>query len=281
MTWVNYKDLKEVYHTDSVESTSKLQQCTYTVINRYTILTLWSQLQNGLPRLKPYVASIPYWLCGVNFKMTLHGTTGSGKIYHTDSVESTSKYWSVFMTEVSSIPYWLCGVNFKMISRRLNRRCWIYHTDSVESTSKWSWCIGRRCAAYTILTLWSQLQNAERIGDKVDRNIPYWLCGVNFKICLALHISHHELYHTDSVESTSKYGETRCATVTHYTILTLWSQLQNKTSLYSGTRLLYTILTLWSQLQNSDEKGGPMKVDIPYWLCGVNFKIILRETVMW
>ena len=57
---------------------------------------------------------------------------------------------------------------------------------------------------YTILTLWSQLQN-----------------GVGEEGWAVL------LYHTDSVESTSKWWGPVWSYLSNYTILTLWSQLQN------------------------------------------------------
>ena len=80
----------------------------------------------------------------------------------------------------------------------------LYHTDSVESTSKCRIWLCTHACLYTILTLWSQLQNDSN-GNVVIGNI----------------------YHTDSVESTSKSLSKANAAATSYTILTLWSQLQN------------------------------------------------------
>ena len=49
----------------------------------------------------------------------------------------------------------------------------VYHTDSVESTSKFNHLLLRFSQIYTILTLWSQLQN--RAGDYLIGHvrIPY------------------------------------------------------------------------------------------------------------
>ena len=59
---------------------------------------------------------------------------------------------------------------------------------------------------YTILTLWSQLQNYLKWLEELEA-----------------------VYHTDSVESTSKSGTLSTGWHNLYTILTLWSQLQNRT----------------------------------------------------
>ena len=220
------------------------------VAEAYTILTLWSQLQNDLGELQGLERSIPYWLCGVNFKIAAVHLHGHQSIYHTDSVESTSKWvaeveavrgqytiltlWSQLQNDAArhdgereDIPYWLCGVNFKILIG-------IYD---------WS-------EQYTILTLWSQLQNDLAAFKQAVLNIPYWLCGVNFKMELVHRAAVCCIYHTDSVESTSK-----CRA--H------WRQ--------SGPE--YTILTLWSQLQNLSCPAYKPSWIIPYWLCGVNFKI--------
>ena len=103
-----------IYHTDSVESTSKCFSSMLAHGLKYTILTLWSQLQNRGACCFPWRA-----------------------LYHTDSVESTSKW-----------PPRLAG-----------NPAQVYHTDSVESTSKSLRTLRQRLILYTILTLWSQLQN--------------------------------------------------------------------------------------------------------------------------
>ena len=212
-----------------MESTSKCDTREVQWADSYTILTLWSQLQNHKYQTHEAPTTIPYWLCGVNFKI----------------LEATDLFWRH-----------------------------IYHTDSVESTSKSG---GRGMTGrvrYTILTLWSQLQNFPPIAISVAVVIPYWLCGVNFK--MARHLR--------------KLGNV-------YTILTLWSQLQNylkwleeleavyhtdsvestskSGTLSTGWHNLYTILTLWSQLQNRTRNLWGCLHVIPYWLCGVNFKIWL------
>ena len=117
-----------VYHTDSVESTSKLVADEAAAKRLYTILTLWSQLQNDGGILRSHVT-----------------------LYHTDSVESTSK----------------CMLLLAQMRRR------IYHTDSVESTSKYFVLRHRRRHRYTILTLWSQLQNNDASMYDVRCTIPY------------------------------------------------------------------------------------------------------------
>ena len=148
-----------VYHTDSVESTSKspsemgTRSSCYTILTLwsqlqnaacctrwrllgYTILTLWSQLQNELQKLDEQFVHIPYWLCGVNFKMEQHSLAQNIALYHTDSVESTSKWRTIRRGVCRGIPYWLCGVNFKIPPRTAKASLPLYHTDSVESTSK-------------------------------------------------------------------------------------------------------------------------------------------------
>ena len=49
----------------------------------------------------------------------------------------------------------------------------IYHTDSVESTSKYELLHGRIKLHYTILTLWSQLQNVIAVRAWEVLHIPY------------------------------------------------------------------------------------------------------------
>ena len=49
-----------VYHIDSVESTSKRFAGNDEARKAYTILTLWSQLQNTCPDVPPAGRSIPY-----------------------------------------------------------------------------------------------------------------------------------------------------------------------------------------------------------------------------
>ena len=281
--------------------------------------------------------SIPYWLCGVNFKINTFPQTPASTIYHTDSVESTSKCNGRSRCCTNGIPYWLCGVNFKIKQCKQWISKFLYHTDSVESTSKWCCHVVRLRGIYTILTLWSQLQNNGFSFAASTCSIPYWLCGVNFKMTrwcgrgsvrlyhtdsvestskytpwmivpaneytiLTLWsqlqngspplLRHNHLYHTDSVESTSKWWQFVSLLTQRYTILTLWSQLQNwwrmsrriyhtdsveSTSKYfvlrHRRRHRYTILTLWSQLQNNDASMYDVRCTIPYWLCGVNFKI--------
>ena len=238
-----------LYHTDSVESTSKSPRVVKCHGAFYTILTLWSQLQNRL--IMPQAQR---------------------QLYHTDSVESTSKCVAVVAVWAVFIPYWLCGVNFKMrslthsistaytiltlwsqlqnTSRRQYPALLVYHTDSVESTSKLSRSVYILPDCYTILTLWSQLQNMRLTWYAWCYTIPYWLCGVNFKIPNTSHSRCTHIYHTDSVESTSKSP----------------SEMGTRSS-------CYTILTLWSQLQNELQKLDEQFVHIPYWLCGVNFKM--------
>ena len=170
-------------------------------------------------------------------------------VYHIDSVESTSKRYTLQLLHVSDIPYWLCGVNFKTTLRADGnlrpytiltlwsqlqnpmaiavRAMGVYHIDSVESTSKRKHTGRRKRNAYTILTLWSQLQNDGAFVVEPTENIPYWLCGVNFKTQFNASNFSLVIYHIDSVESTSKqhpHGEYHSS---RYTILTLWSQLQN------------------------------------------------------
>ena len=187
-----------VYHTDSVESTSKLRMtCTMQSLH-YTILTLWSQLQNEQESTPIENTIIPYWLCGVNFKMRHLLAIPPKNLYHTDSVESTSKFKLLRTRRALDIPYWLCGVNFKIRAKFLVEFFSLYHTDSVESTSK---CIGR----FKLTAIC----------------IPYWLCGVNFKIEYPAHLENRTIYHTDSVESTSKCGTLQLLHVSEYTILTL------------------------------------------------------------
>ncbi len=149
--------------------------------------------------------SIPYWLCGVNFKIFSLQRRVAWNVYHIDSVESTSK-WP--RRNTSGTPQ-------------------VYHIDSVESTSKFIAVALQIGIIYTILTLWSQLQNGMRRGARGHGLIPYWLCGVNFKIDALAVPSAIVVYHIDSVESTSKFPELSAADKSHYTILTLWSQLQN------------------------------------------------------
>ena len=151
---------------------------------------------------------------------------------------------------VVDIPYWLCGVNFKIEARHRSVAAELYHTDSVESTSKSPAGAAGPCRSYTILTLWSQLQNCTTRWSLPAAIIPYWLCGVNFKMRAGTFRGRASIYHTDSVESTSKCEEAR--RVGH---------------------LDYTILTLWSQLQNSMRSPHTLRLCIPYWLCGVNFKM--------
>ena len=127
--------LELLYHTDSVESTSKSMNMNKQEFKNYTILTLWSQLQNSVCSMRQ-----------------------PSSVYHTDSVESTSKFF------------------FRWVFVHV-----LYHTDSVESTSKLSSSVQTRREGYTILTLWSQLQNTALIIK-----------------------AFFHLYHTDSVESTSK-----------------------------------------------------------------------------
>ena len=239
--------------------------------------------------------SIPYWLCGVNFKINTFPQTPASTIYHTDSVESTSKCNGRSRCCTNGIPYWLCGVNFKIKQCKQWISKFLYHTDSVESTSKWCCHVVRLRGIYTILTLWSQLQNNGFSFAASTCSIPYWLCGVNFKMTRWCGRGSVRLYHTDSVESTSKYTPWMIVPANEYTILTLWSQLQNKLGIvhnasayipywlcgvnfkmvlhhYFGT-ITYTILTLWSQLQNGGNSCRCWRSGIPYWLCGVNFKI--------
>ena len=218
---------KSLYHTDSVESTSKSSRGVSGGCRCYTILTLWSQLQNKKKTGLCVTANIPYWLCGVNFKIDGRDRGPAQDLYHTDSVESTSKSSSGSTLLSSSIPYWLCGVNFKMNTLAQVSNDFLYHTDSVESTSK----LRRRLRG--------------RMGC-----IPYWLCGVNFKMRYAERYDRKSIYHTDSVESTSKCerGE-------------------------DSPPRVYTILTLWSQLQNVLLRPHASAFLIPYWLCGVNFKM--------
>ena len=274
------RGISVVYHTDSVESTSKCGRYILAPNRAYTILTLWSQLQNWRRRVRVLHVPIPYWLCGVNFKMWYGVVMILKTIYHTDSVESTSKFsftrftfsklytiltlWSQLQNgflggcaAAGDIPYWLCGVNFKIWASARSHQTPLYHTDSVESTSKCDCGEGLGGAAYTILTLWSQLQNNGARADITRKTIPYWLCGVNFKMRRVRRSMRRWLYHTDSVESTSKSG--RCPT--------------SRTS-------LYTILTLWSQLQNEWCPWNTGYADIPYWLCGVNFKIALPRIIV-
>ena len=171
----------------------------------------------------------------------------------------------------------------------------IYHIDSVESTSKWRRLRGMRLRQYTILTLWSQLQNNSVKTDEERKLIPYWLCGVNFKMMPWHGARSMPVYHIDSVESTSKYPLHTPHMPVPYTILTLWSQLQNKSPYWMVTFVgipywlcgvnfkiiprfavcvwKYTILTLWSQLQNGWSIVNALIAAIPYWLCGVNFKM--------
>ena len=52
--------LKTIYHTDSVESTSKFSFTRFTFSKLYTILTLWSQLQNGFLGGCAAAGDIPY-----------------------------------------------------------------------------------------------------------------------------------------------------------------------------------------------------------------------------
>ena len=239
--------------------------------------------------------SIPYWLCGVNFKINTFPQTPASTIYHTDSVESTSKCNGRSRCCTNGIPYWLCGVNFKIKQCKQWISKFLYHTDSVESTSKWCCHVVRLRGIYTILTLWSQLQNNGFSFAASTCSIPYWLCGVNFKMTRWCGRGSVRLYHTDSVESTSKYTPWMIVPANEYTILTLWSQLQNGSppllrhnhlyhtdSVESTSKwwqfvsLLtqrYTILTLWSQLQNWWRMRRQRSGCIPYWLCGVNFKM--------
>ncbi len=195
-----------IYHIDSVESTSKWGSVLTAIRAVYTILTLWSQLQNECNWLPWRKYDIPYWLCGVNFKIIYISNGITATLYHIDSVESTSKsvngsvallhlytiltLWSQLQNtrsagerEENPIPYWLCGVNFKM---RGGSHCAlppVYHIDSVESPSK--------------------------SGGETKMNffcIPYWLCGVNFKIPAQARHKSRIIYHIDSVESTSKFA---------------------------------------------------------------------------
>ena len=76
---------------------------------------------------------------------------GSSVVYHIDSVESTSKF-----VELIGLTAWR-----------------IYHIDSVESTSKWLRAVTDGDGGYTILTLWSQLQNEVSEFALVDFCIPY------------------------------------------------------------------------------------------------------------
>ena len=308
-----------------MESTSKFCLVLLVLLVLYTILTLWSQLQNVLPDVDSVELRIPYWLCGVNFKIRLALCPGSWQVYHIDSVESTSKsparctktpspipYWLCgvnfkihrrpCIVHRVIIPYWLCGVNFKMpgvsaivpayytiltlwsqLQNSLNSCCAknvIYHIDSVESTSKSEAPLGCAYGCYTILTLWSQLQNNFTRASTSGTPIPYWLCGVNFKIKLHRSCGWDRLYHIDSVESTSKFRRERCELGVRYTILTLWSQLQNSLLPSMRGQCRYTILTLWSQLQNADVPRATIDACIPYWLCGVNFKILVRKVLV-
>ena len=173
--------LSRLYHIDSVESTSKLTASFRSKLITYTILTLWSQLQNWGCSALAQQERIPYWLCGVNFKTTM-----------------------LRAPPRSHIPYWLCGVNFKTRRDPEGAGGGVYHIDSVESTSKPHAAEEARLVLYTILTLWSQLQNRQVVHRQQRQRIPYWLCGVNFKT-----------------------PEILCRREERYTILTLWSQLQN------------------------------------------------------
>ena len=238
-----------IYHTDSVESTSKFFFVSHRFARRYTILTLWSQLQNEKRTLKT-VLYLYHTDSVESTSKCMRLRADLDILYHTDSVESTSKSWTSGSRSCWSIPYWLCGVNFKISvgdgypqqllyhtdSVESTSKCCmlhqmaaagLYHTDSVESTSKWVAEAGWAVCAYTILTLWSQLQNGTAFAGAEHSAIPYWLCGVNFKM-----------------EDHS-----------------------------SGSLSRYTILTLWSQLQNTSSHCESVVTLIPYWLCGVNFKI--------
>ena len=167
------------------------------------------------------------------------------------------------------ISYWLCGVNFKTMVLWIKER-WFY----------------------IILTLWSQLQNSKPPTALSKTHISYWLCGVNFKTGFAPGDGAPDLYHIDSVESTSKLNPSLTNPPCSYIILTLWSQLQNAQT--SATRAAaiyhidsvestskpfsastppncrYIILTLWSQLQNGEALEALGTQAISYWLCGVN-----------
>ena len=170
----------------------------------YTILTLWSQLQNIICDECGKSLNIPYWLCGVNFKMDFWSWSRS-------YVYTILTLWSQLQNSVWSwtssavlIPYWLCGVNFKIAQEWGLFLAQVYHIDSVESTSKFVLRSSSWRSSYTILTLWSQLQNRACKRFHTLPGIPYWLCGVNFKMKMGYIKKRVRLYHIDSVESTSK-----------------------------------------------------------------------------
>ena len=291
-----------VYHTDSVESTSKSPSAQTPTAKKYTILTLWSQLQNHFRSSSSWAPPIPYWLCGVNFKIDLRSQMLLAVLYHTDSVESTSKWgclqardepeytiltlWSQLQNNFTekkaamvNIPYWLCGVNFKIRCQGGRREEGVYHTDSVESTSKYRKLVLERHGVYTILTLWSQLQNAKVARYNACHPIPYWLCGVNFKMDACGEVVNNVIYHTDSVESTSKWAVASQLSQYGYTILTLWSQLQNWYGYTEAFLDVYHTDSVESTSKSSEQTAGVF-MPIPYWLCGVNFKIYNR-VVSW
>ena len=169
----------------------------------------------------------------------------------------------------------------------------VYHIDSVESTSKWWGRRAREDCRYTILTLWSQLQNKKASASLACSLYHIDSVESTSKFLSPLIRGDKRVYHIDSVESTSKSIGLNIRSCSNYTILTLWSQLQNASSrscMNAGTIPYWLCgvnfkihqahacdgLRLYHiELQNSSVSLVSVGVFIPYWLCGVNFKIII------
>ena len=187
-----------------MESTSKLFFASRFALQAYTILTLWSQLQNKVCNFLEQAGYIPYWLCGVNFKTWVTILRKAKYLYHIDSVESTSKPDCVLFAHCFAYTILTLWSQLQNILRGWVLLLYVYHIDSVESTSK-PFCVAiSPFPLYTILTLWSQLQNTPHPTHHHGRLYTILTLWSQLQNLLFKALDVDWVYHIDSVESTSK-----------------------------------------------------------------------------